>query len=71
MIANFEPGFLWLGELPTEDWSGIGFGLSVLLAVSVIGSFCIRRLKHSTFNIQHPTSTADSRAERSPLNVRR
>jgi hypothetical protein len=35
MIANFEPGFLWLGELPTEDWAGIGFGLSVLLAVSV------------------------------------
>ncbi|HEV2320230.1 MAG TPA: hypothetical protein VGV18_10800, partial [Verrucomicrobiae bacterium] len=27
---------LWLGELPTEDWSGIGFGVSVLLAVSVI-----------------------------------
>jgi hypothetical protein len=35
MIANFEPGFLWLGELPTEDWAGIGFGLSVLLAVSL------------------------------------
>ncbi len=26
MMANFEPGFLWLGELPTEDWAGIGFG---------------------------------------------
>jgi hypothetical protein len=38
MTANFEPGFLWLGELPTEDWAGIGFGLSVLLAVSVAGS---------------------------------
>ena len=35
LTANFEPGFLWLGELPTEDWAGIGFGLSVLLAVSV------------------------------------
>ena len=35
MAANFEPGFLWLGELPTEDWAGIGFGLSVLLTVSV------------------------------------
>ncbi|MGA2854237.1 MAG: hypothetical protein ABSE90_08935, partial [Verrucomicrobiota bacterium] len=59
MIANFEPGFLWLGELPTEDWAGIGFGLSVLLAVAVIGSFCIRRLKHSTFNIQHSTSNIE------------
>jgi hypothetical protein len=39
MIANFEPGFLWLGELPTEDWAGIGFGLSVLLAVSVAANF--------------------------------
>jgi hypothetical protein len=35
MLRNFEEGFLWLGEMPTEDWSGIGFGLSVLLAVSV------------------------------------
>ena len=35
MIENFYNGFLWLGELPTEDWAGIGFGLSVLLAVSV------------------------------------
>jgi hypothetical protein len=39
MIANFEPGFLWLGELPTEDWAGIGFGLSGLLAVSVAAGF--------------------------------
>ena len=44
MIANFEPGFLWLGELPTEDWAGIGFGLSVLLAVSVVGGdFLVER----------------------------
>jgi hypothetical protein len=39
MIANFEPGFLWLGELPTEDWAGIGFGLSVLLAISAAANF--------------------------------
>lgn len=36
MLRNFEEGFIWLGELPTEDWSGLGFGLSLLLAVSVI-----------------------------------
>ena len=52
MIANFEPGFLWLGELPTEDWAGIGFGLSVLLAVSAVTGF----FQHRTSNIQHPTS---------------
>lgn len=43
MLANFEPGFLWLGELPTEDWTGLGFGVSLLLAVSVIANFFIRR----------------------------
>jgi len=46
MLVNFEPGFLWLGELPTEDWAGIGFGLSVLLAVSVAAAFVIRRAPH-------------------------
>ncbi|HUE37487.1 MAG TPA: hypothetical protein VMO20_08865, partial [Candidatus Acidoferrum sp.] len=43
MRANFEPGFFWLGELPTEDWAGIGFGLSALLAVSVIANFFVGR----------------------------
>lgn len=38
MIANFEPGFHIVGELPTEDWIGIGFGLSLLLAVSVVAA---------------------------------
>lgn len=32
----FDMGFFYLGELPTEDWSGLGFGLSLLLAVVVI-----------------------------------
>lgn len=47
MRANFEPGFLWLGELPTEDWTGIGFGLSALLTVSVIANFFVRRPVYS------------------------
>jgi hypothetical protein len=33
----FDTGFFNLGELPTEDWAGLGFGLSLLLAVAVIG----------------------------------
>ncbi|HNZ74997.1 MAG TPA: hypothetical protein PKN20_02615 [Verrucomicrobiota bacterium] len=33
--ANFEGGFMMLGEMPTEDWAGLGFGVSVLLAASV------------------------------------
>jgi hypothetical protein len=41
-IADFQPGFSMVGELPDEDWAGIGFGLSVLLAVSVVTGFFVR-----------------------------
>jgi hypothetical protein len=34
--ANFEEGWHLLGELPTEDWAGLGFGLSVLVVVWVL-----------------------------------
>ncbi len=39
----FDTGFFTVGELPTEDWAGIGFGLSLLLVASIIGSFFIRK----------------------------
>jgi len=39
----FDTGFFSIGELPTEDWAGIGFGLSLLLLVSVAGSFFMRQ----------------------------
>jgi hypothetical protein len=39
----FDSGFFSVGELPTEDWAGIGFGLSLLLVVSVLASFWIRK----------------------------
>jgi hypothetical protein len=39
MVVNFEEGFNALGEMPTEDWAGLGFGLSVLLAVSLLAPF--------------------------------
>ena len=35
---NFDTGYFWLGELPTEDWAGIGFGISALLAVSLLAA---------------------------------
>jgi hypothetical protein len=41
--ANFEPGFQMLWELPTEDWSGIGFGVSLLLAISVVANIFVRK----------------------------
>jgi hypothetical protein len=42
---HFDTGFFWLGEVPTEDWAGIGFGLGVLLVVSVLASSRIRGTK--------------------------
>jgi hypothetical protein len=42
LVANFEQGFHWLGELPTEDWAGLGFGLSLLVVVSFLAGFCVR-----------------------------
>jgi hypothetical protein len=39
LVGNFEQGFHVLGELPIEDTTGIGFGISVLVAVSLLGAF--------------------------------
>jgi hypothetical protein len=36
MTKNFENGFLRLWEIPSEEWVGIGFGVSVLLLVSAL-----------------------------------
>jgi hypothetical protein len=46
MVDNyFDGGFFTVGELPTEDWAGVGFGICVLLMVSILGSFWIRGTK--------------------------
>ena len=44
VARHFDYGFFWVGELPTEDWSGIGFGLDVLLVASV-AAVCFGRLR--------------------------
>ncbi|HWD93219.1 MAG TPA: hypothetical protein VG938_12820 [Verrucomicrobiae bacterium] len=44
MDANFELGYNTLGELPIEDAAGIGFGVSVLLLVSMVAAFWFRVL---------------------------
>ncbi|HSY74469.1 MAG TPA: hypothetical protein VK810_03280 [Dongiaceae bacterium] len=45
-ISNdFDTGFFQLGELPTEDWAGLGLGVSILLSVSVLASFWIHKRK--------------------------
>src|SRR6185369_13320905 len=43
MTANFEEGFHILGELPTEDWCGMGFGISLLVAFSAIAGLVRRK----------------------------
>ena len=42
MVANFEPGFHTVGELPTEDWAGLGFGISLLQMISVVAAWWVR-----------------------------
>lgn len=43
MNRNFELGYLTLLEMPGEDWVGIGFGLSFLLAVTVFAGVFNRK----------------------------
>ncbi len=42
MDASFEEGYLGLGELPVEDTTGIGFGFSWLLLISVLAASRVR-----------------------------
>ena len=47
MDANFEEGYYGLGEMPIEDTTGIGFGISWLLLVSVLAAWLIRTPEHT------------------------
>jgi hypothetical protein len=44
LIANFEEGFHIVGEMPTEDYSGMGFGVSLLALASFIAACCSKKL---------------------------
>jgi hypothetical protein len=39
LIKNFEDGFHFLWELATEDWAGIGPGVTVLMIISAMVTF--------------------------------
>jgi len=41
--ANFERGFHAVGELPMEEWSGLGFGVSVLVVISIVAALRCRK----------------------------
>lgn len=48
MNANFEQGYEALGEMPTEDSAALGFGVSMLVLVSVIaGVFSKRKTQYA------------------------
>jgi hypothetical protein len=64
LVANFEDGFHRLGELPTEDATGIGFGISVLVAVALLGGL-IHRIK-----ARRITSAGSNRLQKESANER-
>ena len=42
-VADFQDGFFATGELPTEDWAGVGFGVAMLALVAVVASLLMGR----------------------------
>jgi hypothetical protein len=48
LVANFEQGFHMLWELPTEDWAGIGPGVTVLMLVAAWWALPRFRLRHKS-----------------------
>ena len=51
--ANFESTFCNLGEIPTEEWAGLGFGLSSLLLATMWAAWFRCRQSHSP--VQSPS----------------
>lgn len=52
MDANFEMSYNTLGEMPIEDACGIGFGISVLLIVSIFAGWKYRNTGHKDFPVR-------------------
>lgn len=58
MNANFEQSYQNVWELPTEDWAGVGPGISLLLVIAAV--WAIRqRLATSTSRLPASASTLD------------
>ena len=53
MDGNFEAGYHNLGEIPTEDSSGIGFGVSMLLVISVLAG-ALRKTQYAIRTTHFP-----------------
>ena len=70
LMANFENGFEQLKELQTEDWAGLGFGLSVLIVVSFFAALGLRRRAPALPAPSQRTASAGVLAEAVPAWVR-
>ncbi|HTX21913.1 MAG TPA: hypothetical protein VMD27_08680 [Candidatus Aquilonibacter sp.] len=57
-LMDFQDGFFATGELPTEDWAGVGFGVSILALISWIASFWVSRFARRNGN---PNSSVSAR----------
>jgi hypothetical protein len=74
MVANFEQGFHILGELPTEDATGIGFGISVLVTASLVGAlvYCTKTRRMACHGSDgEAVKTVDSTSARSSTPLKR
>jgi hypothetical protein len=54
LVANFEQSFHQLWEMPSEDWVGLGFGVSLLLLVSWLAGWKYRNHRSSAGPGQRP-----------------
>lgn len=55
MVKYFEGGFHMLWELPTEDWCGLGFGVTLLMLISAIWAIRgFRRRSESSLRVGLP-----------------
>ena len=52
MNNNFEEGYYTLGEIPTEDSSGIGFGISMLVVISVLAGWKMQSGKRESGKVE-------------------
>jgi hypothetical protein len=66
LVANFEESFHFLGELPTEDATGIGFGVSMLVTAWLVGS-----LWHRSRSPKADRDTVAPNVRAIPLSVQR
>ena len=53
-VADFQDGFFATGELPTEDWAGVGFGVAMLALVAVVESLLMGRSANQNGAVSRP-----------------